>query len=199
MTDFKAPPVPPQPFNEGTNPSALSAVPEAPVSPAPTPAGEQAPVKNGDAQPNGLNLQENVQKIQEKTAELHQKFDALPDPKKNLIIYAAMFVLGLCVGGLLFHGSGEQSAPLVKGLQGVAPNPDIKEKLSRCGTVAPSSPCVLYVMNSYNYDKLAEDFFDTAVALTQRPDFLIRTDNVRYAKTRIKPGYFAEIKIPMKR
>ena len=203
MTDFKAPPIPPAPTNEGQE--SLSSAPEvsqdsglvANVEQPATPAAEEKPAQAGPI--NMEALQDNMHKLQEKTSELHQQFNALPDNKKHIILYVAVFFLGLLLGGFLFHGGSSSPEPLTKELSGVVPNPDIKEKLKRCGMVSPSSPCVLYVMNSYDYEKMAEDFFETAVALTKRTDFLIRSDNVRYSKMRIPPGYFAVIKIPLKR
>ena len=208
MTEFKAPPIPPAPANGGQEVPAST--PEmvqepAPASPAPgiteqapvAPAAEPSPAQSSS--PNGDAFQDNMQKLQEKTSELHQQFNALPDNKKHIILYIVVFFVGLLLGGLMFHGGSSASEPITKELSGVVPNPDIKEKLKRCGMVSPSSPCVLYVMNSYDYEKMAEDFFETAVALTKRTDFLIRSDNVRYSKMRIPPGYFAVIKIPLKR
>lgn len=201
MTEFKAPPVPPTTVNEGHE-EPVSA-PEVPqnfdATETAAPAQESS---TEEQQPNHMKLdilQGNVRKLQEKTAEMHQQFNAMPDSKKHIILYLAVFMLGFFLGGVLFHGGSAPTEVLTKDLQGVVPNPDIKEKLKRCGMVSPSSPCVLYVMNSYDYDKLAEDFFETAVALTKRTDFLIRSENVRYSKMRIPPGYFAIIKIPIKR
>ena len=51
-------------------------------------------------------------------------------------------------------------------------------------------------MNSYGYDKVAGDFFDQAVKLTDRRDFQIRQDNMHYTNTVIHPGEFAQIYIP---
>ena len=209
MTDFRAPPVPPQAYTEPQNvpPSAPEEVNVQPAEvPVQTPAAAPVethvapqPQQTEEAGPKTEAIRENIQKLQEKTAKLQQQFNALPESKKHLIVYLGVFFVGLLLGWLFFGGSSEPAAPVVKGLQGVVSNPDIQEKLKRCGMVSPSSPCVLYVMNNYHYEKMAKDFFDTAVTLTQRPDFLIRSENVRYGTIRIPPGYFAEIKIPEKR
>ena len=208
MTEFKAPPVPPQPYNENqSNPVNSSAEPVVQsnptdnVAPAPTEPAPESPVDSQSSQSatNTDALHENLNKLKQKVEILRQQFDTLPQSKRNLILYVSVFVVGLLMGWAFFGGSSKPSAPVVKGLQGVVSNPDIKEKLQRCGMVSPSSPCVLYVMNNYHYDKIAKDFFEMAVTLTQRPDFLIQSENVRYGTVRIPPGYFAEIKIPMKR
>lgn len=200
MTDMKAPdiptqPAPEQPANPPADPSVAATTPQ----PEPPPqSAEQAPA----VQPTEAgtdSLQNQVQKIQEKTNQLHQKFNTLPDSKKKIIIYAGMFLLGLVFGGIFFGGSDNQEAPVVKGLQGVVGNTDIKTPLKRCGMVSLNDACVFYVMNNFSHEKQAKDFFQTVSDLTQRPLSLITSENIHYQTQRIKPGYFAEIKIPTKR
>ena len=195
MTDFKAPPVPPLPHNDVPENGAADAVQE---MPAPVSSQEQ---ETGASEQASDAFQTNIQKLKDKTDELQQKFSALPDSKRNLLIYLGVFVAGLFLGWLFFGGTPDckQKTATPQDLPGKVANPDIKEKLKRCGLVSPSSPCVLYVMNHYNYEKLAKDFFETAVAVTGRPKYLIGSENVRYGSMHIPPGYFAEIKIPMQR
>lgn len=192
MTDFQVPPPPPPQYNNETGDSVAKVEPSAPQE-------QSSAVQEENAASSAI--QNNVQKLREKTDELHQQFSQLPESKRNVIIYLAVFVIGLLLGWLLFGGSCDQPAPTPKGLSGVITNSDIKpqEKLKRCGLVSPSSPCVLYVMNHFTHEKLAKDFFETAVRLTGRPEYLIKSDNVLYGTMRIPPGYFAEIKIPMQR
>ena len=161
---------------------------------APAPVEEEHPEETVD---NGNNAA--INKFVAQKEMLKERFNALPSGKRNIIVAAGIFVVGLLMGAILFGGSSDE--PVVqapRGLQGVVLNPDIKEneQLKRCGQVDPSSPCVLYIMNSYTYDKMAKDFFETAVAVTRRKDLVIQMDNVRYAQMRIPPGYFAQIKIP---
>ena len=109
MTDFKAPPVPPQTYNENQNVAAPS---EEPVVQAP-PAPKEAPVvdsvqtkpaetsepsasKQASSQPSAL--QENLKKLKEKMNVVFQKFNALPQPKRNLIVYFVVFFIGLLMG-----------------------------------------------------------------------------------------------------
>lgn len=109
------------------------------------------------------------------------------------ILMMIVCVFGLVMGSVLFGGN---STPQAVGLQGVIQNQDITTKLPRCGRTDPGQACVLYIMNHTRYDKIAENFFDDAVRLTEVQKYSIAMVNPKYAKTRIPPGYFAEIKIP---
>lgn len=197
MTDFKAPP-PPGGFAQAPTPPAAPAPQPEPVVPEPeVPAKPAEDVAAPESEPASESKANAVLgKFQAQKGKVMEKFNALPGNKRQVIVAAGIFVIGLLMGAIMFGGSSEAPAPAPKGLQGVVSNPDIKEPLKRCGQVEASSPCVLYVMNSYTYEKLAEDFFETAVAVTRRKDLVIRMDNVRYAAMRIPPGYFAQIKIP---
>lgn len=191
MNDFKAPPPPPGNF----------AAPEQNVPPAEAPVEEVQPTAPASSQEAPENVGDNQTtdfkgRLQSQKEMLMGKFNQLPSNKKQVLLAAGIFVIGLLLGAIMFGGSCDPVAPAPKGLQGVVSNPDIKTDLKRCGLVEASSPCVLYVMNSYTYEKLAEDFFETAVSVTRRKDLVIRMDNVRYATMRIPPGYFAQIKIP---
>jgi len=209
MTDFKAPP-PPGGFAPAPTPPAAPAPqpepvaapelapvaeePAAPAEPVAEPVEEVAAPEAAPAEQSKTNAV--LGKFQAQKEKIMEKFNALPGNKRQVVVAAGVFVIGLLMGTIMFGGSSDAPAPAPKGLQGVVSNPDIKEPLKRCGQVEASSPCVLYVMNSYTYEKLAEDFFETAVAVTRRKDLVIRMDNVRYAAMRIPPGYFAQIKIP---
>lgn len=102
--------------------------------------------------------------------------------------------LGIIFGSIFFGGSN--NAPQPTGLQGVIRNSDVPARFPRCGRIDRGQACVLYIMNSTRYDKLAEDFFPEAVKLTEIQRYSIEMANPKYAKTRIPPGHFAEIKIP---
>ena len=65
-----------------------------------------------------------------------------------------------------------------------------------CGSVASSESCLMYILNNKHYDKIAEDFFEEVAQKSQRPMKAIREINFNYAKSLIKPGYFAEIIVP---
>ncbi len=103
-------------------------------------------------------------------------------------------IIGLFLGSVFFGGSSEQTKTV--GLQGVVANPDITTNIPRCGRVDKGQACILYIVNHTRYDKIVEDFFDEAVRLTEVAKYSISMVNPKYAKTRIPPGYFAQIKIP---
>lgn len=115
---------------------------------------------------------------------------------KNMFIFVVIVLfVGMLFGSVLFGGSS--SAPQqTSGLQGVVANRDITTRLPRCGRTDVGQACVLYIMNHTRYDKLAEEFFNEAVRLTEVQKYSISMVNPKYAKTRIPPGHFAEIKIP---
>lgn len=193
MTDFKAPPVPPKFDNE----ASIRKEQEAPVAPTVVSETNQqnSSFASGHTNPQ-TDMKQDFSEWKEKVNSFKEKFKALPTTKQQVIVLAGAFLFGLLVGAVMFSGGDEVPVVAPAKLQGVISNPDIKENLKRCGQVSPSSPCVLYVMNSYDYEKLAKDFFETAVALTRRKDFVISMDNVHYGTMRIPPGYFAQIKIP---
>ena len=195
MTEFKAPPPPPENF---TTPSA-SGVGQTPASQPAQVAEATSPEQPAETTVNsGANaaFNETMNKLQNQKEVLQQKFNALPSNKKQVLIATGIFVLGLLMGAIMFGGSSEAPAPVVQGLKGVVSNPDIKERMKRCGQVEASAACILYIMNSAQYEKLAKDFFETATAVTGRTTTIIGWDNVRYGGLKIPPGYFAEIKIP---
>ncbi len=115
--------------------------------------------------------------------------------KGILLISFVALILGMFVGNIFFGSSGSTNQKPT-GLTGVIRNPDITTKLPRCGLIDRGQSCILYIMNSTRYDKSAEDFFDEAVKLTEIQKYSIAMVNLKYAKTRIPPGRFAEIKIP---
>lgn len=110
------------------------------------------------------------------------------------IIMAVVLIVGIVFGTLMFGGSDDQQQQV--GLQGVVQNMDMDRPLPRCGMVDKGQACVLYIMNHTRYDRTAEDFFDEAVRLTEVSRYSISMVNTRYAKQRIGPGRFAQIKIP---
>lgn len=112
------------------------------------------------------------------------------------IVMGVVLVLGIIFGAAFFGGS--EAPKQVSGLQGVVPNMDISpnDTMYRCGTVDKGQACILYIMNHTRYDRTAEDFFDEAVRLTEVSRYSISMVNTRYAKQRIGPGHFAQIKIP---
>lgn len=171
---------------------------EAPSQPSPQPAETPAPQGESISEAKVSKKDVALEKFQVLKENVMTRFNALPGNKKQVVLFAGMFLIGLLMGIIMFGGGGEQpvSTSVSTGLDGVVTNPDIKEKLKRCGQAEASSACVLYVMNTSTYERLAEDFFEVAVFMTQRKKQEIRMANVRYLARRIPPGYFAQIKIP---
>ncbi|MBQ8250654.1 MAG: hypothetical protein IJY92_01925 [Alphaproteobacteria bacterium] len=117
----------------------------------------------------------------------------LTNPKTMGILTVGALLFGILLGAMMFSGS---SAPAPQGLQGVVRNDDIRVKLPRCGRIDRGQACILYLMNSTRYDRIAESFFEEALRLTEVPIYSISMANPKYAKRRIPPGAFAEIHIP---
>ncbi len=108
-------------------------------------------------------------------------------------------VIALLVGFFFGNMMGGNNAPAPQqtvGLRGVVSNKDITSKMPRCGLVEKGQACLLYIMNSTRYDKIAEKFFEEAAKLMGVQVYSIGLVNPKYAKELIKPGYIAEIKIP---
>ena len=132
-----------------------------------------------------------------------QIMQRLEELKTRMIRYFWYSMTGLFLLGAFFgcSMSGSDSAPKptqsVTGISArVIPNRDKKERMPICGSVSPSQACLFYVLNGAGYDKVADDFFKDVAATTRRSEFNLRRDNPLYAKTPIKPGYFAEIIVP---
>lgn len=121
--------------------------------------------------------------------------------EKKGITSAAVFmialfslVLGIFFGVTLF---GKEEVKKIEGLQGVVRNPDLEgERLQRCGQAEKGRACVLYVFNHTHYDRTVDSFFDEVVRLTEISKYSIAMVNAQYAKTLIRPGAIAEIKVP---
>lgn len=110
-------------------------------------------------------------------------------------ILIGIFFFGIMMGCAMSGGNGKQ---VVQGLEDVVINPQVKAnpKVRRCGRTDPNRECVLYIMNSKNYDRLAEDFFQEAQDITGVQKYSIQLSNTRYANSLIQPGWIAQIYIP---
>ena len=157
MTEFRAPPPPPASFTDTPEPAAeptTNPVPENTEVPASEPTQTAT-----DQNPSADKMQALKSLFSSNKETFVETSKSMLASKPMLIIVAAVFVVGVLLGALLF-GGGETPAPVVQGLQGVVRNPDITQPLKRCGReTEASSACVLYVMNHATYEKLARDFF----------------------------------------
>ena len=114
--------------------------------------------------------------------------------KKKFLFLAS----GLCLVVGLFAGKAMFSSQTVEnyGLEGVVTNPDVPSGRPRCGLTDKSQACVFYLMNWYKQELNGRDFYKLAAQLTGREEYMIETDNLRYATVKIKPGHFAQLNIP---
>ena len=110
-------------------------------------------------------------------------------------ILGGSVLLGVLLGALFFGGGTPPPSPQ-QGLLGIVRNPDMRQDLPRCGTVSEGYPCVVYIVNHSRNDRYAEYFFDEATRLTGRQKYLVTIENQQYAKSRIPPGWIAQVKIP---
>ena len=120
------------------------------------------------------------------------------DPKM-IAVAVMLVVVGMIVGAIIFGGSStpaQQTERNVRGLTNVVPNPSITEQLKMCGQTSESAPCILYIMNHSRYDRIAQDFFAEAAKLSQRNNYTVEIENAAYAKTKIPPSFFVQMKIP---
>ena len=110
-------------------------------------------------------------------------------------IVAGIFFFGLMMGCAMSGGSGKT---VVQGLTDVVQNPQVaaNPRMRRCGQTDPNRECILYIMNSKNYDRIAEDFFQEAQDMTGVQKYSIQLSNTRYANALIQPGWIAQIYIP---
>jgi hypothetical protein len=114
--------------------------------------------------------------------------------KKSFAYMAAVLCLfvGLYIGKALFSSETVENY----GLEGVVTNPDVPAGRPRCGLTERSQACVFYLMNWYKQELNGRDFYRLAAELTGREEYMIETDNLRYANTKIKPGNIAQLNIP---
>ena len=112
--------------------------------------------------------------------------------KKPLIIALGCFLFGMFLGAIFFSTKTEEK----HGLEDVVLNSDVPQGRARCGLTDRSQACIFYIMNCYKQELTGRDFFKLAATLTGREEYMIETENLRYATTKIKPGAFAQLNIP---
>lgn len=112
--------------------------------------------------------------------------------KMLLSLFVLFFLIGGGVGYLMNSVKGKSE----DGMQGVVRNAEIPKGRPRCGIAQKGQGCVLYLMNAQRREMEARDFFGMASDLLKVPRFQIETANIRYATTRIPPGYIALLNIP---
>lgn len=114
--------------------------------------------------------------------------------KKSIFytISCVSLLFGLFVGKAIFSSQVIEN----HGLEGVVTNPDVPQGRPRCGLTDKSQACIFYMMNWYKQELNGRDFYKLAAQLTGREEYMIETDNLRYATVKIRPGHFAQLNIP---
>ena len=114
--------------------------------------------------------------------------------KKSVVgVFSALFLfVGIFVGKTLFSSQRIEA----HGLEGVVINQDVPSGRPRCGLTAKDQACVFYFMNWYKQELNGRDFYKIVADLTGREEYMIESDNLRYANVKIKPGHFAQLNIP---
>lgn len=114
--------------------------------------------------------------------------------KKSVVSIVGIIcvLMGVFIGKALFSSKRVEK----HGLEGVVINDDVPAGRPRCGLTDKSQACVFYLMNWYKQELNGRDFYKLAAQLTGREEYMIETDNLRYATIKIKPGHFAQLNIP---
>ena len=108
------------------------------------------------------------------------------------IVGFVCFLIGLFLGNVLFSSKTVEN----HGLEGVVLNADVPSGRPRCGLTDKSQACVFYLMNWEKQELNGRDFYKLAAYFTGREEYMIETENLRYATVKIKPGHFAQLNIP---
>ncbi len=114
--------------------------------------------------------------------------------KTKVLIPLFLLFIAAGVGIGMFLGNPQQKAS--DELPGVVSNPEIPKGRPRCGIAQKGQGCVIYVMNAQRREMQAKDFFGIAADMLQIPKFQIETANIRYATTRVPPGYIVLLNVP---
>lgn len=107
-----------------------------------------------------------------------------------------LFFFFILLGGAAGYFGAEMQNKAANELPGVIHNAEIPKGRPRCGIAQKGQGCVLYLMNSQRREIEAKDFFEMAANILNVPKFQIETANIRYATSRIPPGYIALLNIP---
>ena len=155
------------------------------------------PPQNGDYVPP----HEPEQEAKESQTETTPEPTGPEDVKQKILPYLWYVLGGVFAVGLIFglmmsgdsssSGAAQQPCPVH-----IVSNPDIQGRFALCGRISRAEPCILYMMNTSQYDKSVEDFYSEVQRLTERSIQLISIENPVYSKYRIPPGAFARIKVP---
>ena len=201
--------MPPRPMGYPMPQPAPQPVPQPPVVQPPVEQEPPAAVEESEElQPdeNGIidDLEEDVTIEQEQEEEdFTNPYDknfasdlGLPPAFVRTPMMLFFFLMFTLVGAGLGFFYGTMDSRGADELPGVVINAEIPKGRPRCGIAQKGQGCVFYVMNSQRKEMEARDFFGIASDMLQMPKFQIETANIRYATTRIPPGYIALLNIP---
>lgn len=158
-------------------------------------------------------MEEEEEIIEEQEVEVEQKEEAVrfePSPyddnmaadmglpasfiKTKILVPLFIAFLAIGIGAGMFIGNPRKVVS--EELPGVVSNPEIPKGRPRCGLAQKGQGCVLYLMNAQRREAEAKEFFGMAADILGIPKFQIETANIRYATTRVPPGYIALFNIP---
>lgn len=183
-------------------PAAQPPVAQPPVEQDVPPAVEEAEELQPDE--NGIidDLEDEVT-IEQEEEEFENPYDknfasdlGLPPAFIRTPMMLLFFLMFTLVGAGLGFFYGTMDSRGADELPGVVTNVEIPKGRPRCGIAQKGQGCVFYVMNAQRKEMEARDFFGIASDMLQMPKFQIETANIRYATTRIPPGYIALLNIP---
>ena len=211
---FQAP-VAPAPQNTQENNASVQQPTVAPQTPSAPVAPVAAPVQQPTSQETAVEpvaqqpetQAESANPNQEKINELKEKLSKvdLGQLKEKITTYLWYTLGGCFILGMMFGcsmGGSSQPQQKTQTPQGISArvvrNADITKKAGICGDprLNPTDDCIYYVLNTAHYDKRAEDFFAEVNQKMNRQMEAIRYENPTYAQTLIRPGWFAQIKVP---
>ncbi len=203
MTDpvFQAPGIPTPPVNdpkaEPTQP--VSSVPSQPVAqPQPVANETVPPAQSAQQQPVENTPASSVNNLKAKLAKIDVQ--QLREKIQSYLWYVlgGCFILGMMFGCSMGGGESKPVQQKTSGMERyIVANSDIPKKVRICGmSNLQTESCRYYVLNSYSYDKRAEDFFKLVQDQVKKDEYYIRQVNPIYAQQIIHPGYFAEILVP---
>ena len=195
--------MPPRPMGYPMpQPAAQPPVAQPPVEQDIPPAVEEAEELQPDE--NGIidDLEDEVT-IEQEEEEFENPYDknfasdlGLPPAFIRTPMMLLFFLMFTLVGAGLGFFYGTMDSRGADELPGVVTNVEIPKGRPRCGIAQKGQGCVFYVMNAQRKEMEARDFFGIASDMLQMPKFQIETANIRYATTRIPPGYIALLNIP---
>lgn len=171
------------PLSEAATTSQMTAQPQQ------APEQNQMPQENQQAA-ESKPLPPQVEKIQNFMAKLDEKPlpPILTRTSVFLIVCISILLFGLTFGAIFFSSKPTPTL-FADAVRGVVRNPDIRQAVPRCGTVAKGQACVVYLMNPDSADREAKTFFQLVADMTGIYKYVIETANPNYANTIIRPGH----------